>query len=113
MYDTGEHNVEEISIDQFQFFWCIMHVFIVEFIEDNTEMGHFDVFSFYFFRDTMRKTIEMRMKLLSASKINGFYKTKSMDLCGYNDKNDGKWTRQNICLVKLFPHFIYQVATCR
>lgn len=29
--DTGEHNVKQISVDQFQFFRCIVYIFIVEF----------------------------------------------------------------------------------
>lgn len=44
LYDAGKHDIEEISIDQLQFFRRIIHIFIVEFIENHTKISHFGWF---------------------------------------------------------------------
>lgn len=42
LYDTGKHNVKQIGIDQLQFFWRVVDVFVVEFVKNCTQIGHFD-----------------------------------------------------------------------
>lgn len=38
--DTGEYDVKQISVDQFQFFRCIIHILVVEFGDNCFQIRH-------------------------------------------------------------------------
>lgn len=66
--DTGKHDVKQVGVNQFQFLWRIINVFIVEFVKNCCKIRHFFLMILFLFK--YRKKTEMRKNMDDATRMN-------------------------------------------